>query len=54
MIAQVRRPICGTCIDKGARTSSQLVTALGNSMMNWEVMVAKTKEHFAFSSLEFR
>jgi hypothetical protein len=39
--------MCGTCIDKGAGTSSQLVTASGNSMMNWEMVVAETKEHFA-------
>jgi hypothetical protein len=35
---QGRRPMCGTRIDKGAGTSSLLVTALGNSIMKWEVV----------------
>jgi hypothetical protein len=40
---QGRRPAFGTCINMGAGTSSPLVTASGNSMMNWEVVVAAAK-----------
>jgi hypothetical protein len=54
---QGKRPVCVTYIDRDAGTSSLLVTASINGMMNWEVaavVAAKTKEHLALSSQEFR
>jgi hypothetical protein len=54
---QVKRPMCVKCIDRGVGTSSLLMTASVNGMMNWEeaaAAVAKTKEHLALSSREFR
>lgn len=50
----VKRRTYGTCINRGAGTSSLLVTASESSMMNWEVAAAKLKWHIAISSLEFK
>lgn len=50
----VKKRMYGTCINKGAGTSSLLVTASESSMMNWEVAAAKLKWHMALSSLEFK
>jgi hypothetical protein len=50
----VKRHTYGTCINKGAGTSSLLVTASGSSMMNWEVAAAKLKWHMTLSSVDFK
>jgi len=50
----VKKRTYGTCIRKGAGTSSLLVTASESSMMNWEVAAAKLKWHMTLSSVEFK